>query len=544
MSLSRPRAVPAPGPSGLRAWLALAVLTLPTLLVSIDNTVLGVALPAISTSLRPDATTLLWVVDVYPLVLAGLLVTMGTLGDRIGRRRLLLIGVAGFGLVSLGAAYAADATQLVAARALLGFFGAMLMPSTLALLRSVFTDRARRRTALAVWATGFAAGAALGPIVGGVLLEHFWWGSVFVANVPVMVLLLVAGRVLLPESRMAGADRLDLVGALLSLLTMAPLVLAVKLVGSDGVTPAAGSSLLAGLVAGYAFVARARTQVRTGRRPLIDIELFATPVLRYSALANATTMFGLTGLLFFSAQYLQLVLGRSPLQAGLLLLPGFVATVLAGLAAARLARRVPLHLLVAIGLTLVLAGYLACLWLRVDSAVALPVLAAVLIGTGIGLSETVTNDAILAAAPPERAGAASAVSETAYEVGAVFGTAVLGGVLSAVYRSAVALPDGVPPGARETLGGAVDAASGLPGEPAAAVLASARDAFTLGVDVAAGTGAAVLAAVLVVAGLGLRRAHRGPDRRPAAPPARCGGTNGALVRAGSPGRRQESAVGR
>ncbi|MBW0107008.1 MFS transporter, partial [Pseudonocardia sp. KRD291] len=489
-----PRTSQAPAPTGLRAWLALAVLTLPTLLVSIDNTVLGVALPAISTALRPDATTLLWVVDVYPLVLAGLLVTMGTLGDRIGRRRLLLIGVAGFGLVSLAAAYATDATHLVAARALLGFFGAMLMPSTLALLRSVFTDRARRRTALAVWATGFAAGAALGPIVGGVLLEHFWWGSVFVVNVPVMVLLLVAGRLLLPrgakaeresapESRTAGADRLDLVGALLSLLTMAPLVLAVKLVGADGITPAAGLSLLAGLAAGAAFVARARAQVRAGRRPLIDIELFAAPVLRYSALANATTMFGLTGLLFFSAQYLQLVLGRSPLQTGLLLLPGFVATVLAGLGAARLARRVPLHVLVAIGLTLVLVGYLACLWLRVDSAAVLLVAAAVLIGTGIGLSETVTNDAILAAAPPERAGAASAVSETAYEIGAVFGTAVLGGVLSAVYRSAVAVPGGAPAEAGETLGGAVDAASGLPAEAGAELLASARDAFALGVDV-------------------------------------------------------------
>ena len=497
-----------PAPTGLRAWLALAVLTLPTVLVSIDNTVLGVALPAISTALRPDATTLLWVVDVYPLVLAGLLVTMGTLGDRIGRRRLLLVGVSGFGLVSLAAAYATDAAQLVAARALLGLFGAMLMPSTLALLRSVFTDRARRRTALAVWATGFAAGAAFGPIVGGVLLEHFWWGSVFVVNVPVMVLLLVAGLALVPESRMPRPDRLDLVGAALSLLTMAPLVLAVKLVGSDGVTPAAVLSLLAGLAAGAGFLARACSQVRRGRRPLIDIELFAAPVLRHSALANATTMFGLTGLLFFSAQYLQLVLGHSPMQAGLLMLPGFVATVPAGLAAARLARRVPLHVLVAVGLSLVLAGYLACLWLRVDSSAVLLVAAGVLIGTGIGLSETVTNDAILAAAPPERAGAASAVSETAYELGAVFGTAVLGGMLSAVYRAAVVVPDGAEAGAGETLGGAVDAASRLPEGPGATLLASARDAFALGVDVAAGTGALVVAVVLAVAGLGLRRAHR------------------------------------
>ncbi|TCK27726.1 MFS transporter [Pseudonocardia endophytica] len=494
--------------SPFRAWLALAVLTLPALLVSIDNTVLGVALPAISTALRPDATTLLWVVDVYPLVLAGLLVTMGTLGDRIGRRRMLMIGVGGFGLVSLVAAYATDAVQLVAARAALGVFGAMLMPSTLALLRTVFTDRAQRRIALAVWATGFAAGAALGPIVAGVLLEHFWWGSVFAVNVPVTALLLVAGLVLLPESRMPDPERTDLVSAVLTLLTMAPLVLAVKLVGSGGVTVAAIGSALVGVAAGYAFVERSRRLVRAGRRPLIDLGLFSSPVLRHSALANATTMFGLTGLLFFAAQYLQLVLGASPMRAGLLLLPGFVATVLAGLASARLARRVPLHVLVPAGLALVLAGYVLCLWLSVHTAVLIPVVAAVLIGTGIGLSETATNDAILAAVPPERAGAASAVSETAYEIGAVLGTALLGGLLSAVYRGSVVLPDGTPAAAGETLGAAVDSARVLPPEPASALLGSAREAFADGVDVAAGAGAVVVATVLVVTAVGLRRVWR------------------------------------
>ena len=494
--------------SPLRAWLALAVLTLPALLVSIDNTVLGVALPAISSALRPDATTLLWVVDVYPLVLAGLLVTMGTLGDRIGRRRLLMIGVSGFGLVSLAAAYATDATQLVAARAALGVFGAMLMPSTLALLRTVFTDRARRRVALAVWATGFAAGAALGPIVAGVLLEHFWWGSVFAVNAPVTALLLVAGLALLPESRTPSPEGIDLLSAALTLLTMVPSVLAVKLVGSGGVTPAAIGAALAGIVAGWAFVVRSRRLVRSGRRPLIDLGLFSSPVLRHSALANATTMFGLTGLLFFAAQYLQLVLGASPMQAGLLLLPGFVATVLAGLASARLARRVPLHVLVPSGLAMVLAGFGLCLWLSVHTAVLIPVVAAVLIGTGIGLSETATNDAILAAVPPERAGAASAVSETAYEIGAVLGTALLGGLLSAVYRASVVLPPGAPPAAGETLGAAVDSSATLPPEPAAALVDSARAAFATGVDTAAGAGAVVVAAVLVVTAVGLRRVHR------------------------------------
>ncbi|WP_224387573.1 MFS transporter [Pseudonocardia sp. ICBG1293] len=492
-----------PGP---RAWLALAVLAIPTLLVSIDNTVLGVALPELSAALRPDAATLLWVVDIYPLVLAGLLVTMGTLGDRIGRRRLLMVGVAGFGAVSLLAAFATSAAQLVAARALLGVFGAMLMPSTLALLRSVFVDRTHRRLALAIWATGFAAGAALGPIVGGLLLEHFWWGSIFVMSVPPMALLLVVAPLVVPESRETEPGRLDLVGVLLSLLTMGPLVLALKLAGSaGGVTPAVAGAVLVGAGSGAAFLAHYR---RRGLDPLIDLELFARPVLRHSALANATTMFGLTGLLFFSAQYLQLVVGYSPLQAGLLLLPGFVVTVVAGLAAARLARRFALHQLVATGLALVLTGYVVCLFLQVDSAVVLLMSAAVLIGAGIGLSETVTNDAILAAAPPERAGAAAAVSETAYEVGAVLGTALVGGVLSAVYRAGVVLPDGTAPSAGETLGGAADVATTMPADTAAALLVSAREAFVHGVDVASGVAAVVVAVVLVTAGAGLRRAHR------------------------------------
>lgn len=494
-----------PGP---RAWLALAVLVIPTLLVSIDNTVLGVALPELSAALSPDASTLLWVVDIYPLVLAGLLVTMGTLGDRIGRRRLLMIGVAGFGVVSLAAGFATSAGQLVAARALLGVFGAMLMPSTLALLRTVFVDRVHRRLALAVWATGFAAGAALGPIVGGLLLEHFWWGSIFVMSVPPMALLLVVAPFLLPESREHTPGKLDLVGVLLSLLAMGPLVLAVKLLGSSGFGPGAVVSVLVGAGAAVAFVLHYRRRVRNGSDPLIDLELFARPVLRYSALANATTMFGLTGLLFFAAQYLQLVLGSSPLEAGLLLLPSFLVTIVAGLAAARLARRFALHQLVSVGLALVLAGFVVSLFLQVDSAVLLLTTAAVLIGAGIGMSETVTNDAILAAAPAEKAGAASAVSETAYEVGAVFGTAVVGGVLSAVYRSTVVLPDGAPAAAGETLGSAVDAAGSLPAGPAAELLASGREAFVSGVDLAAGVAAVIVAVVLVTAGFGLRRAHR------------------------------------
>ncbi len=496
-----------PARAGRREWCALAVLLLPTLIVTIDNTVLGFALPAISAAFSPSAAQLLWLVDVYPLVLAGLLVTMGTLGDRIGRRRTLLVGVAGFGAVSLAAAFATDATHLVAARALLGFFGAMLMPATLALLRTLFRDRAQRRFAVAIWATGFAAGSALGPIVGGLLLQHYWWGSVFLLNVPVMLLLLVLGPLLVPESRMPEPGGFDLFGVVLSLSTMVPAVLAVKLVAHDGPTGTAGLALLVAVASGVLFVRRARARRAAGEEPLLDVTLFASPVLRLSALANATTMFALTGLLFFSAQYLVLVRGLEPVDAGFVLLPGFFVTMLAGLAAARLGRRFPLRILVPAGLLLATAGYLLCTLLGGGSAVAVLAVASVLVGAGIGLSETITNDAILAAAPADRAGSASAVSETAYEIGAVLGTAVLGSVLSAAYRSAVEVPSSVGPtyvaAAHETLGGAVGVAQRLTGAPAAELLDSARAAFTSAIGTAALTGAAVLVlvALTVVAGL-------------------------------------------
>lgn len=485
----------------LRSWIGLAVLVLPTLLVAIDTTVLSVALPAIATALGPTGTELLWIVDVYPLVLAGLLVTMGTVGDRVGRRRLLTIGVAGFGAVSLAAAFATSGGQLLAARVLLGFFGAMLMPATLALLHGLFADAAQRRFAVAIWASGFAAGAAAGPLVGGVLLEHFWWGSVFLVNVPVLALLLVALPLVVRESRNPAAGRVDVLGAALSLLAMTPVVLAVKLVVHDGPSTVAGIALAVGSAAAVAFVHRARARLAAGEEPLLDVTLFRSPVLRLSAVANATTMFGYTGLLFFSAQYLTLVVGLSPLGTGMVLLPGFVVTIVAGIAASRLARRYRVGVLVPVGLITAATGLALCVLLSASST-GLMMAASVLFGAGIGLSETITNDAILSAAPPARAGSASAVSETAYEIGAVLGTAVLGSVLSAVYSSAVAAPDGP---AHETLGGAVAAAGLLPADAGAALLDSARAAFVSGVTAASALGALVLLAVAVLVAVGLRR---------------------------------------
>ena len=431
--------------AGRRAWFGLAALMLPVLLVSIDNTVLSFAIPQLSQALSPSASQLLWIVDIYPLILAGLLVTMGTLGDRVGRRRLLLVGATGFGLVSVYAAFAGDATHLIAARALLGLFGATLMPSTLALLRNLFLDDNQRRLAIAIWASAFSAGSALGPIVGGWLLEHFWWGSIFLINVPVLVVLLVVAPFVLPESRNPGSARLDPLSVVLSVVSMLPFVFGIKKLASDGLSPLGVASLLLGVALGVLFV---RRQTRSNS-PLLEVGLFKNRVFSASVLANFMAVFSISGLIFFVSQYLQLVLELSPMEAGLYLLPGAAATVAMGLAAVALARIAPIWLLIPVGLLLATLGYLLGTTLTGSSSVGVIVVIFVLVGGGAGLAETLTNDAILASVPPERAGAASGISETAYELGASLGVAILGSVLAAVYRTRLELPAGLDPAVAE-----------------------------------------------------------------------------------------------
>ena len=490
---------------GWRGWLALVVLMLPVLLVSVDNTVLSFALPAIALDLEPTSAQQLWIIDAYPLVLASLLVTMGVLGDRFGRRRMLLIGATGFGIVSALAAFAPTAALLIAARAGMGVFGAMLMPSTLSLLRTVFVDRDQRRLAIAIWAAGFSAGAALGPIVGGILLEHFAWGSVFLMAVPVLVPLLILVPLLVPESRDPNPGRIDPLSILLSLLALVPIVSAIKELAVHGLASPAPVLFGIGVVFAALFV---RRQLRLDT-PMLDMALFRRGSFSGAILVNLLSVIALVGFLFFVAQHLQLIVGLSPMQAGLALVPGLAAMIAAGLLVVPLARRFSSRIIVPAALGVSVLAYVTIAATAGNGEVWVLVAAFAALGVGIGMAETVSNELILSSAPPEKAGAASAVSETAYELGAVLGTAVLGGLLTALYRGGLVLPAGLPSGAadaaRETLAGAVAAADGLDPALAQQLRDAAAHAFDAGVGVTALIGAGLIVIAAVIAATTLER---------------------------------------
>ncbi|WP_256641145.1 MFS transporter [Streptomyces murinus] len=468
-------------------WLALCVLVLAVLLVAVDATVLGLATPYISEDLHPSGTQLLWIGDVYSFVIAGLLVSMGSLGDRIGRKRILLCGATAFGAISVLNAYASSPELMILARALLGVAGATLMPATLALIRNLFHDPRERSLAVGIWGATASAGTAVGPIVGGFLLEHFWWGSVFLINLPVMAVLVLVGIRTLPESRNPSPGPWDLASVLLSLIGMIGVVYAVKEAATHGFSwPTLAAGLL-GAGALYGFVRRQLTMPA----PLLDMRLFRHRGFSGAVLADLLTVLGMSGLVFFLSQYLQLVQGRRPFEAGLAELPAAVGAVVAGLAAGSAARRFSVRSVVSAGLAAVglsLAA-LTCL----GQSTGYPVLGAALlvVGVGAGLSFTVTADVILSSVPKEQAGAASAVSETAYELGAALGIALLGSIVTAVY-SGFHGPAGTPPGAHDSLGAAVQASTHLPPQTAESLLAAARDAFVHGLHLASGAGAAVL----------------------------------------------------
>ena len=497
--------------AGRREWIGLAVLALPCLLYAMDLTVLNLAVPAITRSLRPSGVELLWIVDIYGFVLAGSLITMGTLGDRIGRRRLLLTGAAGFAAASVLAAYATSPGLLIAARALLGVAGATLAPSTLSLISNMFADPDQRRIAIGVWVSAFSVGGAAGPLIGGLLLEWFWWGSVFLLAVPLMALLLVLGPRLLPEFRDPQPGRLDLVSAALSLAAVLALIYGLKQLaegGAPGWVPAL--AIAGGAAAGAAFAYRQRRLAD----PLLDLRLFRLPGFAAALGSNVVSFFTGFGVLLFTSQYLQLVLGLSPLAAGLWMLPSSAGFIAGSMLTPVLTRRVRPVAVMMSGLALAAAGFALLTQLGTDrsTGLALLVTGSVVFSVALAPVDTLATDLALAAAPPERAGAVTAITETSAEVGGALGIALLGVAGTAVYRSRISgtLPAGVPPhaarAAHDTLGGAVAAAGPLPGRIGAALAEAARQAFGYGLHVAFAISAAVTLVAAVAAATLLR--HR------------------------------------
>jgi DHA2 family multidrug resistance protein-like MFS transporter len=470
-----------------REWTGLAVLALPTLLASLDMSVLFLALPHLAADLDASSTEQLWILDAYGFLLAGFLVTMGTLGDRIGRRRLLMFGATAFGLASLVAAWSTSAEMLIAARAGLGIAGATLMPSTLALIRNMFGDPRQRGVAIAVWMSCFMVGTAIGPLVGGVMLENFWWGSVFLLAVPVMVVLLATAPFLLPEYR-SGGGRLDLVSVGLSLAAILPVVFGLKEL-TRGFSWLYAGSVVAGFFFAAVFVGRQRRLAE----PLLDLRLFTDRSFRACMVIMFCGAVVMSGTFYFVPLYLQLVMGFSPLHAGLWMLPQAIAMIASTQATPVLARRLrPAHIM-AVALAVAAAGCLVMSFAGPVGGLPLVVTGFLLACVGVAPPTAVGTDLVIGSVPPERAGSAASVSETGNELGIALGLAVLGSVGTLVYRGEAPAP------ARESLANAV--AAGLPED----VLAAARSAFTSGMNVVTTLGAALFAVLAVTALVALRR---------------------------------------
>jgi DHA2 family multidrug resistance protein-like MFS transporter len=485
--------------AGRREWIALGVLLLPLLLVSMDTSVLLYAVPFITKALHPSSTQQLWMYDVYGFVLAGLLITMGAVGDRIGRRRLLLFGALCFSAASIGAAYAGSAGELIAARAVQGIAGATLMPSTLALIRNMFHDPVQRKKATGIWTAGTMSGVMLGPVISGLLLEHFWWGSVFLINVPFMVLLLALAPFLLPEYRSPQTGRFDLPGSVLSFAAVLPIVFGISEIAENGVDPVRIGAVAIGLVMAVLFLVRERAAAH----PMVDLSLFRSRGYTGSLATSLIAMFATLGNAIFLTQYLQSVLGMSPFGAALWsLLPSVGVGAAIGIGGA-LAKSFDRAYVIAGGFLVILGGYaVQAGLLRADSHLWVLMIGAGLLACGAVAVMALGNEWLLGAIPPERAGAAAAMNETMTELGGALGMAVMGSIGTAVYRHG--LGDSVPGPARSTLGGAVTTAAREPASAAARLLAMAREAFTHSLNVVSIGGAAIMASAALLTILFLR----------------------------------------
>ncbi|MBO3130141.1 MFS transporter [Dermatophilus congolensis] len=492
-----------------REWCALGVLLLPVLTVSISTTALGFAVPALSAALRPTGEELLWIVDVYPLALAGLLLTSGVLGDRIGRRKVLAIGAVGVTAATIYAAFSDSALELIFARALVGVFGATLLPSTLSLMRNIFHDEGQRRLAIAIWSASFAGGGALGPIVGGWLLGHFWWGAIFLLPVPLNALMLATMFFLVPESRNEDSESIDALSVFLSIGAMVPTAYGLKHAAATGLDAFSILPLVFGIACGFFFTRRQLGM----EHPLLDVRLFKNRVLTTAAIGNFSSVFVFAGVQFYVSQHIQLIQGLDPVTAGWWLLPGAAASVAVGVLIVYLTRTFPRWLLIGAGTLLMAAGAGLSVFLDVNTGIWLPVLMYVALGVGASAAQALNTDALISAAPPERAGAASGLSETAFELGTSLGVAVLGSVLTTFYGRALSLPEGLSASdyhaVVSTLGAAEEVAAKLSPEAGHLLHTAAQQAFIHAERVTGFTACLGLAAAGILIARSLRKGGLG-----------------------------------
>jgi MFS transporter, DHA2 family, multidrug resistance protein len=464
-----------------REWIGLLILSIACLIYSMDLSVLFLAIPAIVRDLDPSATQLLWINDIYGFMVAGFLVTMGTLGDRIGRRKVLLLGAAFFGAASIFAAFARTADMLILARALLGIAGATIAPSTLSLVVNLFRDEGERNRAISIWGTAFALGGLIGPLIGGLLLQYFHWGSVFLINVPIMAALLASAPFLLPEYKDENAGHLDLASVALSLLTVLPIVYGFKKMAADGFTAEQLLPIAFGLVIGWLFIRRQKTLAH----PMIDLALFRIPAFTASLMVNLAGVFFIFGIFLFQNLFFQLVIGLTPLEAALWSIPSSLVFTIMSFQAWRVTNRFGPVRTVLAGLVVNAVGT-GLMAIAAWHSNLIGVLASSMI-MGIGFVPVIltTTGLIVGTAPPERAGSASAISETSAEFGGALGVAILGSLATLFYRIGMEKADlsGLtPPDAlavTTTLGSAIDIAQRT-GNEAAPWLATARDSYAGG----------------------------------------------------------------
>lgn len=484
--------------ASVRDWVALVILTIGVTLLSIDNTVLALAMPALQADLHPTSTQMLWIADIYGFFLASFLVVGGNLADQYGRKRVLIIGFAIFGILSAAVAWSTSPAVLIVLRAILGFSAALIMPATLALVRTIFLDDSQRTLAIAIWSAGSTGGMALGPAVGGFLLEHAWWGSVFLINTPIMFFVIIAGIFLLPESRSSEKGGIDILSACMSVAALLGFVFAVKDFAKQGFSLHTTAIVLVSIALFIVFLRRQKTI----KKPILDLDLFTSSSFNWALFVSMLAIFSFAGLFFFFPQYLQLVRGFSPLKAGGIEIVGMLFAAFAIVALPPLVRRYGQGRALGLALGVMACGFIGIAVTESFEHFSVFILALALIGFGAGLAYPAATDILVSAAPPERAGAASSLSQTAYQLGTALGIAVFGSIVGLVYRMRVEIPKSPPEleeKIRESLASAQSVLQGIDDKLAGQILQSARGAFSYAMQETSVLAAALLFFALIIA---------------------------------------------